>query len=458
MNKKKLIIVLGGGESGVGAALLAKKNGLNVFVSDSGSILKKYKRVLLDNGIYFEEKGHTESVIYKKASLIIKSPGISRKKKLINKINLFKIPMISELEFGKKYLKDSYIISITGSNGKTTTSSIVYKILKEEGLHVGLAGNIGSSFSRKAIKKKDIYVLEVSSFQLDDSSNFRSNIAVLLNITRDHLDRYNNDIENYISSKFKIATHQRKEDIFIYNYDSHLIRKGLKNHIILSKCFPFSIRKKLNVGAYIMDDIIFFREKGKKEKMIMNIKKIPLKGDHNLYNIIASILISCLLYVKKYTIQRSVLEFKTLEHRMEKVLNINGVQFINDSKATNVNSVFYALKSVKSPIIWIAGGKDKGNDYRELVPMVKKKVKSIIFLGKKNEKFIFFFQKIINIILKTESIQEAVRMAYILSNYGDNILLSPACSSLDLFQDYKERGLKFKQEVIKLFYEKNRYI
>ncbi|WP_185856397.1 UDP-N-acetylmuramoyl-L-alanine--D-glutamate ligase [Blattabacterium cuenoti] len=458
--ERKLIVVLGGGESGIGASLLAKKKGFTPFVSDSGIIQNKYKKILIENKIPFEENGHTE--IYKKAIKVIKSPGISRKNSLINKINFLKIPIISELEFGKSYLKTSYIIGITGSNGKTTTSFIVYKILKKKGIFVGIAGNIGRSFSREALKKeKDVYVLELSSFQLDDVFNFRSNIAVLLNITRDHLNRYNNNIEDYIFSKFKIATLQKKEDFLIYNYDDPLIREGLKKYKIQSRCIPFSIKKELRLGTYLKWNKIFFRKENE-EKYILNVKKVPLIGDHNLYNIMASITISEMgllkdIQKKKSIISTTILRLTTLEHRMEKVLNINGVQFINDSKATNVNAVFYALKSMISPVIWIAGGKDKGNDYSELVPLVKEKVKAIICLGKQNDKFVNFFRDIIDIIVETESIKKAVRMAYILSLHGDNILLSPACSSFDLFQDYKERGNKFKQEVRNLFYEKKRY-
>ncbi|AER40437.1 MAG: UDP-N-acetylmuramoyl-L-alanine--D-glutamate ligase [Flavobacteriales bacterium] len=456
--KKNLIVVLGGGESGVGAALLSKKMGFKPFVSDSGVILNKYKKILVENGISFEEKGHTENIIIQKSIKVIKSPGISREDPLIKKINYLGIPIVSELEFGKNYRNTSYIISITGSNGKTTTSHIVYKILKKEGIHVGIAGNIGRSFSREVLnKKKDVYVLEVSSFQLDDCFKFRSNIAVLLNITRDHLNRYNNSFEKYIFSKFRIATHQNKEDIFIYNHDDPIIRKEFKKYPIVSNCIPFSIKEKLHVGAYIKWNHIFFRNKNQEEIGILNVEKIPLKGDHNLSNVMAAVLVSSTLNVQKKSIISTILELTPIEHRMEKVLNINGVQFINDSKATNVNSVFYALKSMNAPTIWIAGGQDKGNDYEELLPLVKEKVKAIIFLGKENKKFVNFFQDVIDIMVETESLRQAVRIAYLLSIHGDNILLSPACSSFNLFKDYKERGHKFKQEVRKLFYEKNRY-
>ncbi len=292
----------------------------------------------------------------------------------------------------------------------------------------------------------------MSSFQLDDCLNFRSNIAVLLNITRDHLNIYDN-IDNYIDSKFRIATFQKKEDIFIYNYDDPIIREGLKKYPIASHCIPFSIKKELHIGAYIKNNKIFIRNRKNKEIYFINVKDIPLIGDHNLYNIMVSLIISEILNVKKESVISILLKLKSIEHRMEKIININGVQFINDSKATNVNAVFYALKSINAPIIWIAGGEDKGNNYIELIPLVKKKVKAIIFLGKNNEKIINFFQNIIDIILETKSIKKAVYMAYILSSHGDNVVFSPACSSFDLFKDYKERGNKFKQEVRKLIYE-----
>ncbi len=293
----------------------------------------------------------------------------------------------------------------------------------------------------------------MSSFQLDDCLNFRSNISVLLNITRDHLNRYDHNIENYIDSKFRIATFQKKEDIFIYNHDDPIIREGIKKYAIASHCIPFSMKEELHVGAYIKAKKIFIRDQKNQEIYFLNVKDIPLIGDHNLYNIMASLIISEILNVKKESIISILLKLKSIEHRMEKISNINGVQFINDSKATNVNSVFYALKSMNAPIIWIVGGEDKGNNYVELIPLVKKKVKAIICLGKNNEKIINFFKNIIDIILETKYIKKAVYMAYILSSQGDNVLLSPACSSFDLFKDYKERGNQFKQEVRKLLYE-----
>lgn len=452
--KKEFIVILGGGESGVGAALLAKKNGLKVFLSDSGIISNKYKKILIKNKIYFEEKGHTEKIIIQNAYKIIKSPGIPKENYLIKRIQSLNIPIISEIEFGKNYLNNSCIIGITGSNGKTTTSSIVYQILKNNKLNVEIAGNIGSSFSGKAIKKKDIYVLEISSFQLDDCFSFRSNIAVLLNITRDHLNRYDNNIENYIYSKFKIATLQKKEDFFIYNYDDPIVRLGVKKYPILSKCIPFSIREKLDTGAYINENKILIRIL-KKEKEIFfinlnDLKNVSLVGDHNLYNIIASLIISKILNINKNSIIYNLLKLKPIEHRMENFVNINGVKFINDSKATNVHSAFYALKSMNNPTIWIVGGEDKGNNYTEIISLVKEKVKAIICLGKNNKKIVDFFKNFTSIILETESIKEAVHMAYALSYPGYNILLSPACSSYDLFKNYKEKGNKFKEEVIKL--------
>lgn len=450
--KKEFIVILGGGESGVGAALLAKKNGLKVFLSDSEIISNKYKKILIKNKISFEEKGHTEKIIIQNACKIIKSPGIPKENSLIKRIQSLKIPIISEIEFGKNYLNNSYIIGITGSNGKTTTSSIIYKILKNNQLNVDIAGNIGSSFSRKAINKKDIYVLEISSFQLDDCFSFRSNIAVLLNITRDHLNRYDNNIENYIYSKFKIATLQKKEDFFIYNYDDPIVRLGVKKYPIFSKCIPFSIKEKLHTGAYINENKILIRKKDKEIFFINlnDLKNVPLIGDHNLYNIMASLIISKILNINRNSIISNLLKLKPIEHRIENFVNINGVKFINDSKATNVHAVFYALKSMNNPTIWIVGGEDKGNNYTEIISLVKEKVKAIICLGKNNKKIVDFFKNFISIILETESIKEAVHMAYALSSTGDNILLSPACSSYDLFKNYKEKGNKFKEEVVKL--------
>ncbi|WP_185882602.1 UDP-N-acetylmuramoyl-L-alanine--D-glutamate ligase [Blattabacterium cuenoti] len=456
MNKtQQLIVILGGGESGVGAALLAKQMGLKIFVSDSGCISHKNKTILLKNNICFEENKHTESIILNKYNKIIKSPGISTNDTIIKKINHYGITMISELEFGKNYTQDSYLISITGTNGKTTTSMMIYKILKREGIKVGLAGNIGKSFAKEVLKKKKYYVLEVSSFQLDDCRKFRSNISVLLNITRDHLNIYSN-IRNYIVSKFRIATLQQSQDIFIYNYDDPIIREAMKHFNIKSHCIPFSIQKELSLGAYIKNNSIFIRKKNYKESHILELRNIPLIGNHILYNILASILATSLLNVTKKSIISTILGLKPIEHRMEPVMSINGISFINDSKATNVSSVFYALKSLSYPIIWIAGGKDKGNDYLELLTLVKKKVKFVILLGKENSNFKNYFQNIIDIILETQNVRKAVRIAYFLSFSGDNILLSPACSSMDIFKNYIERGITFKKEVKKLFcYDEN---
>ncbi|WP_185855713.1 UDP-N-acetylmuramoyl-L-alanine--D-glutamate ligase [Blattabacterium cuenoti] len=457
---KRLIVILGGGESGVGAALLAKKNGFKIFVSDSGIIKNRYKKILKTKKIPFEEKGHSEEFIVKNAKNIVKSPGISSKIPLIKKINSFKIPILSELEFGKKFIKkNSYIITITGSNGKTTTSTIIYKILKQDRkLSVGLAGNIGYSFSKEVLKKKKIYVLEVSSFQLDDCCNFRSNIAIILNIARDHLNRYNN-FDSYIYSKFRVAMYQREKDIFIYNYDDPFIRNGLKKYFIKSKRIPFSLKKKLNFGAYIKDNKIYIRNIKNEIVFCLCIKNISIEGDHNLYNIMASLIVSNIFDVQKKYIKTVLFKLKPIPHRMEKFFHTNGIQFINDSKSTNVHSAFYALHSIKKtiPIIWIVGGKDKGNDYNELVSLVHSKVKTIICLGKNNKKVFNFFKKTVDIILETKKMKEAVIMAYVFSFPGDCILLSPACSSFDLFKNYKERGDKFKLEVKKVFHDKNIY-
>lgn len=462
MNKnKKFIVILGGGESGVGAAILAKKKKLNVFLSDSGIISNKYKKILIEKKIPFEEGKHTEEFIFKNAKMIIKSPGIFYKKnEFLKKIKYIGIPIISELEFASSYLKNNpYIIGITGSNGKTTTSSIIYKILKNnKNMEVGISGNIGFSFSRMVLQKKNFYILEISSFQLDDCEKMRLNIAVLLNITNDHLDKYDNKIENYIKSKFKIIKFQEKKDFFLYNYDDINIQNKLKkiSSFKLPKCIPFSVKKKLKIGTYIKNNAIYFRNK-KNEKetcLFKNINNIPLLGIHNLYNIMASITVCYILNTNIDLIKSSLLKLKPIKHRMEKIpYIINGVHFINDAKATNVDAVYYALECIKKfPIIWIAGGLDKGNDYSKIISLVKKKVKAIICLGKKNEKIVNFFKKKVNIILETKSIKKSILLSYKLSNPGDIILLSPACSSFDLFKNYKEKGSKFKKEVKNLFY------
>ncbi|WP_185873497.1 UDP-N-acetylmuramoyl-L-alanine--D-glutamate ligase [Blattabacterium cuenoti] len=450
---KKYTIILGGGESGVGAALLAKKNNLKIFVSDYGTINNKYRKILIDNDIPFEENGHSENFILNKSIQIIKSPGIYRNNDFIKKIYSMNIPILSELDFGMKYIKNyNYLISITGSNGKTTTSYTIYNILNKNKFNVGLAGNIGFSFSRRIIEKKDIYVLEISSFQLDDSYNFHTNIAVLLNITNDHLDRYENNIERYISSKFRLINNQTIRDIFIYNYDDPMIRIGLDKFKIQSNCIPFSAKKKLKFGFYLENNILFYRKKNKINK-IFDINFIH--GLYNIYNIISIVIIAKLLNINNNILNLVLKNVPTLKHRLEKInYIINGVNFINDSKATNVDSALFALKKIKSPIIWIVGGKDKGNNYEKLIPIVKKKVKAIICLGLDNIKIINVFKNFVNIILDTKSMKKAVYMSYYISKPGDNILLSPSCSSFDLFDNYIKRGNEFKKEVKNLFYNK----
>ncbi|WP_185865212.1 UDP-N-acetylmuramoyl-L-alanine--D-glutamate ligase [Blattabacterium cuenoti] len=450
----KLIVVLGGGESGIGAALLAKRNKCNIFVSDSGQISNKYKNILKNNNIPFEENGHTEKFIIEKSYKVIKSPGIPRNIRLINNIISSGIPILSELEFGKNYIDSCIpIIGITGSNGKTTTSSITYKILKKNQFNVGLAGNIGYSFCKDILQKKNMYILEVSSFQLDDIFNFRFNISVLLNITRDHLDRYNN-MENYINSKFSITNLQEKDDFFIYNYDDPMIQLGLKKNSIISKCIPFSIKKKLNFGAYLDNKNIYLKFYKEKSHIIYPYNKnIFLLKYYNIYNIMATLIISKLLNVNNDIISSILEKLNSIEHRMEEIpYKVNGVKFINDSKSTNVHSALFALKIIKSPIIWILGGIDKGNDYGKLINLVKKKVKIIICLGINNSKIINFFKKFVKTILETDNMKEAVSVSYKLSIPGDIVLLSPACSSLDIFKNYEERGNKFKKEIENLYY------
>lgn len=449
---KKKISIIGGGESGIGASLLAHKNGLEVFLSDKNFLSLKDKKILLEKKIDFEEGNHNLNKILQ-ADEIIKSPGISLNSSILKKITSYNIPIISELTFGLRYT-NAFIIGITGSNGKTTTSTILYKLLKNNGFNVSIAGNIGKSLCKLIAKKKsDYYILEISSFQLDDSKYFRPNISILLNISQNHLDRYNHKISNYIKSKFKIAISQKKKDFFIYNNDDFFVKKNLFKYKIQAISIPFSIKKKyLDQEAYLKNYNIFII-KNRNIFCSIDIKKIHLQGIHNTYNIMAALLAASLLNIKKQSMIDVLSKFKTIEHRLEYISEINGIKFINDSKATNVRSVFYALKNVKSPIIWIAGGYDKGNDYTELLSLVSKKVKVIICLGKNNEKILNTFKEFIDPIIETSNMKDAVYSAFLLGREGDNVLLSPACSSYDLFNNYKDRGLSFKKEVNKIINE-----
>lgn len=439
----KRLVILGGGESGVGTALLGKEKGFEVFVSDKGIIKKKYKDVLLNNEIEFEEKKHTELKILN-ADLVMKSPGIPDKVELIKKIRTANIQVVSEIEFASRYT-DATLVAITGSNGKTTTATLTHHILSQD-LDVGLAGNIGDSFAKQLLKENhQNYVLEVSSFQLDDISQFQPKIAVLTNITPDHLDRYDYKFENYIVSKFRIVENQTSKDYFIYDADDPIITEWLQEHSIQSKLLPFSLKNEIKEGAYYNNNEITITIDN--NKLIMPTKNITLEGKHNIKNAMAASTVAHLLKIRKQTIRESLENFQGVEHRLEHVLKINKVQYINDSKATNVNATYFALESMDAPTVWIVGGVDKGNDYKELFPFVNEKVKAIICLGVDNSKLFEAFGNMVDIIVETQFMSEAVKIAYKVTEAGDNVLLSPACASFDLFENYEDRGRQFKYAV-----------
>ncbi|MFO7673582.1 MAG: UDP-N-acetylmuramoyl-L-alanine--D-glutamate ligase [Lutibacter sp.] len=438
------LAILGAGESGVGTAILGKQKGYDVFVSDKGIIAEKYKKVLLENDILFEEGNHTESKILD-ADLVMKSPGIPDKVPLVKQLKSQGIPVISEIEFASKYT-NGLIVGITGSNGKTTTTMLVNHILNKANLNVGMGGNIGESFAQQVAESKfDIHVLELSSFQLDGIVDFAPHIAMITNITPDHLDRYDYKFENYIHSKFRITENQTENDFLIYDADDEVITKWLQNNKTKASLLPFSIEKELEQGVFLKNDNIII--KYKTEDTLMNISTLALKGKHNLKNAMAASMATSLLKVRKDTIRESLEDFEGAEHRLEFVLKINGVQYINDSKATNVNATFYALDSVKMPTVWIVGGVDKGNDYLDLMPLVREKVKAIICLGLDNQKIMQTFGNVVDLIVETAGAEEAVKVAYKIAEKGDTVLLSPACASFDLFENYEDRGNKFKEAV-----------
>lgn len=442
------LVVLGGGESGIGTAILGKKQGYEVFVSDYGKIKDNYKKVLINNEIAWEEESHTENIILN-AFVVMKSPGISEKVPIVKKIIEKGIPVISEIEFAAQFT-NAITIGITGSNGKTTTTLLTYHLLKQAGLNVGLAGNIGKSFAWQVAKDKyDIYVLELSSFQLDGIINYKPHIAILTNISPDHLDRYNYDYDSYINSKFRITKNQTIADYLIYDNDDYAIQNWLKNNNIKANKVPFSLTKKpVKDGGYIDKNNISITIKN--EIFTMPFNELALKGKHNIKNAMAATAVAQLLNIRKKTIRESLINFQGVEHRLEKVLKIQGVQYINDSKATNVNAVFYALDSMITPTVWIVGGVDKGNDYNDLMPLVREKVKAIICLGIDNTKIINAFNNVVDVMVETVSMEEAVHLAQRLSEKGDCVLLSPACASFDLFENYEDRGNKFKQAVFNL--------
>ena len=440
----KSVVVLGAGESGVGAALLAATQGFAVFVSDRGSIAPNYKQQLEDEKIDFEEGTHSFDKILS-ADLIVKSPGIPDSVPLIQEALVKDITIWSEIEFASRYT-DASLIGITGSNGKTTTTMLTYHLLSEGGLSVGIGGNIGTSFASLLLKDpKQFYVLELSSFQLDGIENFRPHIAVICNITPDHLDRYNYDFNAYIESKFRITKNQTPEDYLIYDADDPVLVDYINTHKIKSQLVPFSISQQLDYGAYLDQEKLHI--KTNQNTLSMKVDTLALEGLHNVKNTMAASAAASLLNIRKESIRNSVQHFQGAEHRMEKVLKINHVNYINDSKATNVNATFYALESVKSPIVWIVGGVDKGNDYASLMPLVREKVKAIICLGEDNEKLKAAFEGIGEIFVETYAMSEAVKVAYKIAERGDSVLLSPACASFDLFENYEDRGNQFKENV-----------
>ena len=439
----KRLVVLGAGESGVGTALLGKEKGYEVFVSDKGKIKEKYKEVLIHNEIEWEDQQHTEAKILN-ADVVMKSPGIPDKVPMVEALLEKGISVISEIEFASQFT-NATIVAITGSNGKTTTSMLTHHVLKQE-LNVGLAGNIGDSFAKQVLEHNyKNYVLEISSFQLDGCFNFKPKIAVITNIVPDHLDRYDYKFENYIASKFRIAQNQTKDDYLIYDADDEVISEHLKKYPIQSTLLPFSLTKKVENGAYLDNENIIITINN--NKIIMPAKNIALDGKHNTKNAMAASTVSHLLKIRKQTIRESLENFQGVEHRLEQVLKINKVQYINDSKATNVNATYFALESMDAPTVWIVGGVDKGNDYTELFPFVNEKVKAIICLGVDNQKLLQSFGNMVDVIVETQFMSEAVKIAYKIAESGDNVLLSPACASFDLFENYEERGRQFKEAV-----------
>lgn len=441
----KNIAILGAGESGIGTAVLAKKEGWNVFISDFGAIPTKFKEAIDELQVEWEEGKHTDSKIIT-ADLVVKSPGIPPTAPIIKKLNALGIPVISEIEFAGKY-NTAKTICITGSNGKTTTASLIYHILKKANFNVGLAGNIGDSFAKQVAEENyDWYVLELSSFQLDDMFEFRANIAILLNITPDHLDRYDYKMENYINSKFRIIQNQTSDDWFIYNQDDENIIREINSRVIEAQCAPFSIKEEVSFGGYL-DESKQQITINTKDQFTMSIHDLALKGKHNTQNSLASSITSRILEIRKEVVRESLSDFVNVEHRLEFVAKVHGIEFINDSKATNVNSTWFALESMDKPTVWIVGGVDKGNDYTELLDLVKDKVKAIVCLGKDNSKIIEAFSGHIEEIYEAGSALEAVAYGYRLAKKDETVLLSPACASFDLFENYEDRGNEFKKAV-----------
>lgn len=443
-NSGKRLVILGGGESGAGTAILGVKEGFEVFVSDKGKIKDKYKSVFEELKIDWEEEQHTEAKILN-AEVVMKSPGIPETVSIVKQLVAKGIPVISEIEFAAAFTS-AKIIGITGSNGKTTTTKFVHHILKSAGIKAGMAGNVGDSFAKQVAETTpDWFVLELSSFQLDGIKDFRPDISVLTNITPDHLDRYEHQLKNYVFSKFRIAENQTEKDFFIYDLDNEIITSWLEKSPVKAQKLPFSLQQKVENGSYIENQNIIVNIKN--NQFNMPTTKLGLQGKHNTKNAMAAATVSQLLRIRKETIRESMESFQGVEHRLEKVLKINNVQYINDSKATNVNATFYALESMESETIWIVGGVDKGNVYDDLLPLVNEKVKAIICLGVDNQKLMQNFGNCVDTMVETQSMKEAVRMAYSLAEKGNSVLLSPACASFDLFENYEDRGRQFKEAV-----------
>lgn len=442
--EKKRIVVLGGGESGVGAAILAKVKGFDVWLSDMGSITPDYKSMLDKYSIDWEEGNHTVDKIIS-ADEVIKSPGIPNNAPIIQKIMSKNIPVISEIEFAGRYT-DAKMVCITGSNGKTTTTMLTYHIFCQAGINVGLAGNVGKSLALQvATEKHDVYIIELSSFQLDNMYEFKANVAVIMNITPDHLDRYDHKMENYVHAKFRILQNQTHEDAFIYWSDDPIIQKQLENMRIEARQFPFGENENGINAAYLDGENLVFETP--KSRFRMPRAKLALKGLHNLYNSMAAGLSAILLNIKDDVIRKSLADFEAVEHRLEYTATIDDVVYINDSKATNVNSCWYALESMTTPVVLILGGKDKGNDYTEIEKFVKEKVKAIVCMGKDNQKLLDFFSDKVPVIADTHSIEDAIEKSREIAIAGDTVLLSPCCASFDLFKSYEDRGEQFKNIV-----------
>ena len=444
----KKLVILGAGESGIGTALLAQQKGYEVFVSDASAIKPNFQKELEDNKIEFESGSHSVERILA-ADEVMKSPGIPDKNELVKSIRAKGIPVVSEIEFGYRYKGNAKIAAITGSNGKTTTTSLLFHICQVAEKDAAMVGNIGFSFARQiALDPKDLYVIEVSSFQLDDIKYFKPDIAILLNITEDHLDRYNYEFERYIKSKFRIIENQTENDYFIYCIDDEIITKHLELLTTNTNPLPFSMKQEVKKGGYIKNDQMML--KIQEERVTMSIYDFALKGKHNAYNTMAASIAATTLGIRKEKIREAVSNFHSLEHRMEFVATVRGVDFINDSKATNVNSTWYALESMQKKTVLVIGGVDKGNDYSLIAELVKEKVKAIVCMGNDNTKIKEFFKDIVPVIVESDSAKKAVTESFKLAEKGDVVLLSPACASFDLFKNYEDRGRQFKDAVKEL--------